>query len=213
MRDDGAVDVFAIEKVTIVVLTESSFIALPSLFSSSFGKPLLESKFKTHARPPNTVNLPFYVSILTIAVWILNSLLNIINLDEKRHFFKPSTNLYFYRLQMGFDLTKIELLRKLGLMELLKLFLSHQIVKKKDAETKFVFFDRDFNHLPFTNGHPNSAIPIQRPRLFNETTAFAEQLAENIPHARIVLYEINGKNLFRLAHFLSLGRISSIQPV
>ena len=93
MHDDGAVDVFAIEKVTIVVLTESSFIALPSLFSSSFGKPLLESKLKTHARPPNTVNLPFYVSILTIAVWILNSLLNIINLDEKWKFF-TATNCF-----------------------------------------------------------------------------------------------------------------------
>ena len=25
-----------------------------------------------------------------------------------------------------------------------------------NEETKFDFFDMDFNHLPFTNGHPNS---------------------------------------------------------
>lgn len=33
-------------------------------------------------------------------------------------------------------------------------------------ETKFDFYDMDFKHLPFTNGHPNSTHEIKRPRVF-----------------------------------------------
>lgn len=29
-------------------------------------------------------------------------------------------------------------------------------LRSTNEETKFDFFDMDFNHLPFTNGHPNA---------------------------------------------------------
>lgn len=63
-------------------------------------------------------------------------------------------------------------------------------------ETKFDFFDADFNHLPFTNGHPNAATPPQRPVMFEKMKSLAEQLAKGFPHVRVDLYEVDGKIYF-----------------
>lgn len=63
-------------------------------------------------------------------------------------------------------------------------------------ETKFDFYDMDFNHLPFTNGHPNSHKPIAKPETFDEMVKLAAILSKNIPHVRVDFYEINGKVYF-----------------
>ena len=57
------------------------------------------------------------------------------------------------------------------------------------GETKFDFFDMDWNHLPFTNGHPNADVPIKKPEAFNEMRRLAEILSEGIPHVRVDFYE------------------------
>ena len=67
---------------------------------------------------------------------------------------------------------------------------------KKGEDTKFNFFDRDFNHLPFTNGHPQAKVPPQKPRMFEEMIAVAEKLSKGIPHVRVDLYEIGTKIYF-----------------
>jgi len=59
-------------------------------------------------------------------------------------------------------------------------------------ETKFDFFDMDFNHLPFTNGHPNATIEIKKPQGFEEMKKLAEKLSVGIPHVRVDFYDING---------------------
>lgn len=63
-------------------------------------------------------------------------------------------------------------------------------------ETKFDFFDRKFNHLPFENGHPNSKVEIDKPKHFEKMVQLAEKLSEGIPHARIDFYDIDGKIYF-----------------
>ena len=63
-------------------------------------------------------------------------------------------------------------------------------------ETKFDFFDMDFNHLPFTNGHPNATREIKRPESFEEMKQIASKLSEGIPHVRVDLYNINGHIYF-----------------
>lgn len=63
-------------------------------------------------------------------------------------------------------------------------------------ETKFDFFDTEFNHLPFTNGHPNAAKPIQRPKRFDEMKELACKLSLGIPHVRVDFYEVDGKVYF-----------------
>lgn len=50
-----------------------------------------------------------------------------------------------------------------------------------NEETKFDFFDMDFNHLPFTNGHPNSKEwdKIKRPKGLDEMKKYAEILSKD----------------------------------
>ena len=63
-------------------------------------------------------------------------------------------------------------------------------------ETKFDFFDMDFNHLPFTNGHPNATREIKKPDGFEEMKQIAAKLSKGIPHVRVDLYNINGHIYF-----------------
>ena len=63
-------------------------------------------------------------------------------------------------------------------------------------ETKFDFFDADFNHLPFTNGHPNANREIMKPKGFEEMKALASKLSSGHPHLRVDFYDINGKIYF-----------------
>lgn len=66
----------------------------------------------------------------------------------------------------------------------------------KDKETKFDFFDSDFNHLPVLNGHPNSDIPPCKPQNYELMKELASKLSVGIPHVRVDLYEVNGKVYF-----------------
>lgn len=65
-----------------------------------------------------------------------------------------------------------------------------------NEDTKFDFFDMDFNLLPFTNGHPHSNKPIHKPAGFEKMKEIASKLSQNIPHVRVDLYDINGKIYF-----------------
>ena len=38
----------------------------------------------------------------------------------------------------------------------------------KGEETKFDFFDMEYNHLPFTNGHPNARVMPEKPKGFEK---------------------------------------------
>lgn len=67
---------------------------------------------------------------------------------------------------------------------------------KKSEETKFDFFDMSFQHLPFTNGHPNSSKNIKKPVGFEKMRELASVLSRGIPHVRVDFYDINGKIYF-----------------
>ena len=68
--------------------------------------------------------------------------------------------------------------------------------RMKGEETKFDFFDEQFNHLPFTNGHPNAEMMPQKPLRFEDMKILAEKLSKDIPHVRIDFYEVDGKVYF-----------------
>ncbi|OBY11661.1 ATP-grasp fold amidoligase family protein [Clostridium paraputrificum] len=63
-------------------------------------------------------------------------------------------------------------------------------------ETKFDFYDMDFNHLPFTNGHPNSIKKIECPKSFEKMKNLAKKLSEGIPQVRVDFYDIDGDVYF-----------------
>ncbi len=63
-------------------------------------------------------------------------------------------------------------------------------------DTKFDFFDMDFQHLPFEHGHPNSKKTLAKPDSFDEMRRLAEKLSKNFIHVRVDFYDINGKVYF-----------------
>lgn len=63
----------------------------------------------------------------------------------------------------------------------------------KTEETKFDFFDMDYNHLPFTQGHPNADKMPQKPKNFEKMKELAAILSKGIPHVRVDFYEVSGK--------------------
>lgn len=63
-------------------------------------------------------------------------------------------------------------------------------------ETKFDFFDMDFNHFPFRQGHPNATKKIEKPRGFETMKHLARKLSNGIPHVRVDFYDINGQIYF-----------------
>lgn len=66
---------------------------------------------------------------------------------------------------------------------------------KGDHATRFDFFDENYNHLPFTNGHPNATVLPEKPKMFEQMKELASKLSKGIPHVRIDFYEV-GKRVF-----------------
>lgn len=79
-------------------------------------------------------------------------------------------------------------------------------------ETKFDFFDENFNHLPFTNGHPNATRPIKKPESFQQMKDLAEKLSQKIPHVRVDFYCTNGKIYFGELTFFHWGGFKRFEP-
>lgn len=70
--------------------------------------------------------------------------------------------------------------------------------RQEKTETCFDFFDENFNHLQFTNGHPNAKVTPQKPSKFNEMVLLSEKIAKSIgsPQVRIDFYEVNNEVYF-----------------
>lgn len=68
--------------------------------------------------------------------------------------------------------------------------------RSKAPEPFFDFFDMDFNHLPFTQGHPNAPHTPDKPKRFEEMKELAAKLSLGIPQVRVDFYEVNGHVYF-----------------
>lgn len=79
-------------------------------------------------------------------------------------------------------------------------------------ETKFDFFDADFNHLPFTNGHPNSPRPVLKPQSFEKMKELAAKLSQGQPHLRVDFYDINGRIYFGELTFYHWSGMVPFEP-
>ena len=79
-------------------------------------------------------------------------------------------------------------------------------------ETKFDFFDSEFNHLPFTNGHPNATRAIRKPAGFEQMKHLAAQLSKGHPHLRVDFYDINGKIYFGELTFYHWSGMQPFKP-
>ena len=80
------------------------------------------------------------------------------------------------------------------------------------TETRFDFFDRDFQHLDFRNGHPNADVPPAKPEKFDEMCELAEKLSGDIPLLRVDFYEVDGKIYFGELTFSHWGGMMPFEP-
>lgn len=79
-------------------------------------------------------------------------------------------------------------------------------------ETKFDFFDMEWNHLDLKNGHPNSKIIPKKPVTFEKMKALAEKLSKGMPQVRVDFYEVNGKTYFGELTFAHWSGMVPFEP-
>lgn len=84
--------------------------------------------------------------------------------------------------------------------------------RTKEVETKFDFFDENFKHLPFTNGHPNATVTPSKPTCFEEMKTLAAKLSRGIPQVRVDFYEIKGKVYFGEITFFHWSGMTPFVP-
>lgn len=82
----------------------------------------------------------------------------------------------------------------------------------KGEETKFDFFDMDYKHLPFTNGHPNAKVCPEKPMCFEEMKNLASKLSKGIPHVRVDFYEVDGRVYFGEMTYSHWGGMTPFEP-
>lgn len=86
------------------------------------------------------------------------------------------------------------------------------VATDRAIDTRFDFYDSDFNHLPFTQGHPWADKEIKKPVNFDEMLDLAARLSVGIPHVRVDLYNIHGKVYFGEMTFFHYSGTMPIYP-
>ena len=88
------------------------------------------------------------------------------------------------------------------------------VATDRPFDTRFDFFDIQFNHLPFLQGHPSSTKKIEKPENFDEMVNLARLLSKGLSQVRVDLYEINGKIYFgELTLFSASGNVPFVPEV
>ena len=86
------------------------------------------------------------------------------------------------------------------------------VATDRHKDTKFDFFDLDFNHLPIVNGHPNAHRKFDKPQNFEKMIEIAEKLSAGIPHVRVDLYNVDSRILFGELTFSHYSGIVPFEP-
>lgn len=91
------------------------------------------------------------------------------------------------------------------------LFIASGRLQGEESVT-FDFFDMDYHHLPFTNGHPNAKNTPKKPKCFDEMKQLAAKLSKGMPHVRVDFYEVNGRVYFGEFTFSHWGGLMPFEP-
>lgn len=70
------------------------------------------------------------------------------------------------------------------------------IVTERKTGIRLDHFDMNFEHLDMRRAGPNSDKTIEKPKTFENMKKLAATLSKGLPHARVDLYEVDGKNYF-----------------
>lgn len=80
------------------------------------------------------------------------------------------------------------------------------------GETKFDYFDINFNHLDLIQHYPNAKQPLRKPVNFDKMLEFAVKLSKDIPHVRVDFYEVDGRLYFGELTFYHFGGFMEFEP-
>lgn len=86
------------------------------------------------------------------------------------------------------------------------------IATDRGIDTRFNFYDIDFNLLPFTNGYKNSDKTISKPKNYDLMVDLSKKLSKGIPHVRVDFYNVDGKIYFGEMTFFHWGGIMPFEP-
>ena len=84
---------------------------------------------------------------------------------------------------------------------------------RQQNDTRFDFFDLEWNHLPVLNGHPNSDTPIREPENFDEMLDVARKLSKGMTEVRVDLYNVNGRIYFGELTFFHWSGMTKYEPM
>lgn len=77
------------------------------------------------------------------------------------------------------------------------------------GDTKFDYYDTEFNHLDLIQHYPNNKNRIKKPINFGKMKELAKIISKGFPHVRVDFYEVNGKVYFGE---LTFYHFSGFQP-
>lgn len=83
---------------------------------------------------------------------------------------------------------------------------------RQQHDTRFDFYDCNFNHLPVLNGHPNADVWPAKPKNFEEMLEVAAKLSKGMPEVRVDLYNINGRIYFGELTFFHWSGLTPYEP-
>ena len=81
-----------------------------------------------------------------------------------------------------------------------------------NTETRFDFFDINYNHLAVLNEHPNADNQPPKPQCFNQMVTFSKILSHGFSHVRCDFYEVNGKLYFGECTLYHCGGMTQFKP-
>lgn len=85
--------------------------------------------------------------------------------------------------------------------------------ERASGETKFDFYDMNFNHLDIVNIHPQSDKGnIEKPKCFDQMKEIATKCSQGMKFVRIDLYEIDGRVYFGEYTFFHGGGFWPFKP-
>lgn len=86
------------------------------------------------------------------------------------------------------------------------------IASDRGTDTRFDFFDLNFNRLPLKNHYKNSDKKIEKPKNLDEMIKFSRILSDKIPHVRVDFYEVNGEVFFGELTFYHFSGFEKFEP-
>lgn len=83
---------------------------------------------------------------------------------------------------------------------------------RASGDTRFDFFDVEFNHLPIENGHPNALSIPERPKSYEKMLEMARILSAGFPQVRVDFYDVQGKPYFGEMTFFHWSGLVPFEP-